>query len=1023
MEQESKPIPRRLADFEIIRRLGVGGMAEVFLAKKRGAEGTFKLLVVKRVLPAHGASRRFRTMFAEEAQLATRLNHPNIVQVYEFQDYGEDGQLLTMEYVEGPDLRRLARAAQAQGQRLPPYVAAYAISEVAKGLHYAHERKDERGSPLDIVHRDVSPQNVLLSFDGAVKIADFGIASANMFRDEPGVLKGKTAFMSPEQARGEKVDRRTDIYSLGVVFYELLTGRPVHGSLEGQELLLAVRAGRVEPPSTFAREVPAELEAIVARALSLEPSERFATARDMGAAITRALFQKQQLVDSHVLETVIGQFVGREQPFEEDPREEAPREPGQQGSSLMVPRTATVSPAETGSADATGGNSRSARQRERSGREVRHVAVVVVKLHGIEQLTEKIGVAAAEHALGQLKATVNEIAFKRNALLSWEPGEPESSQGTAGRAVVGLLANPTRAPSDAVWFAVDVHEAIQGACADMPVRLAASIGIARGIASGRRDAAGNLVQHELEEPATYLAELLGRRAPEDVSWVAGGLYRLVRRDFLWGDAPTIRPEDAEERGLPRHMRIYALLRPLTREERLQEMSLAPNDLVGRDAELADLHAAYYTVVGSGPGLGQLAARVVSGELGIGKTALATTFLNELPPDARILRVECSPARSEVPFAAVAEWIRELTGTKPEQSLQEATERVREALGQFAADTEAPEIISRLAELVTGRTASAQDEADHALNRQLVATGLRRFFARAALEAPLVVVLDGLQWCDTPSLKLVAEFLRSGEPLPVLVLLIARPDDHVTPYIDGLVRIELRGLSAENQIRLLQARLGVNQGVAQVCADLLPRAGGNPFFLLEMVDALLERGLLEIREGPEGAQELARAEHADTTFPLPSTLEQLIADRLAELPAQEQVVIDWLAVAGGPLADRDLRALVERDSDESVARLCARGLCDHRGETIDVRHPLTRDVAYLALDKQRREAMHRQLGEHLAETPLAKGLTAAIIARHLARGRVRTRAADFYLEAAAAARGAYQTRLARRYYQRVAALLP
>jgi tetratricopeptide (TPR) repeat protein len=471
------------------------------------------------------------------------------------------------------------------------------------------------------------------------------------------------------------------------------------------------------------------------------------------------------------------------------------------------------------------------------------------------------------------------------------------------------------------------------------------------------------------------------------------------------------------------MRIYALLRPLTREERLQEMSLAPNDLVGRDAELADLHAAYYTVVGSGPGLGQLAARVVSGELGIGKTALATTFLNELPPDARILRVECSPARSEVPFAAVAEWIRELTGTKPEQSLQEATERVREALGQFAADTEAPEIISRLAELVTGRTASAQDEADHALNRQLVATGLRRFFARAALEAPLVVVLDGLQWCDTPSLKLVAEFLRSGEPLPVLVLLIARPDDHVTPYIDGLVRIELRGLSAENQIRLLQARLGVNQGVAQVCADLLPRAGGNPFFLLEMVDALLERGLLEIREGPEGAQELARAEHADTTFPLPSTLEQLIADRLAELPAQEQVVIDWLAVAGGPLADRDLRALVERDSDESVARLCARGLCDHRGETIDVRHPLTRDVAYLALDKQRREAMHRQLGEHLAETPLAKGLTAAIIARHLARGRVRTRAADFYLEAAAAARGAYQTRLARRYYQRVAALLP
>ena len=165
-------------------------------------------------------------MFAEEAQLATRLNHPNIVQVYDFQDEGEEGQLLSMEYVEGPDLGKLMRRARKGDERLPPYVAAYIVREVARGLHYAHERKDEAGQPLDIVHRDVSPQNILLSFDGAVKIADFGIASANVFREEPGVLKGKIGYMSPEQARGEKVDRRTDIYSLGVVLHELLERAP-----------------------------------------------------------------------------------------------------------------------------------------------------------------------------------------------------------------------------------------------------------------------------------------------------------------------------------------------------------------------------------------------------------------------------------------------------------------------------------------------------------------------------------------------------------------------------------------------------------------------------------------------------------------------------------------------------------------------------------------------------------------------------------------------------------------------------
>src|ERR1044071_6824178 len=259
MSDAPRELPTRLADFEVIRRLGAGGMAEVFLAKKRGAEGTFKLLVLKRILPAYGSSRRFRTMFAEEAQLATRLNHPNIVQVYDFQDNGDEGQLLSMEYVEGPDLRRLQHAAGAKKTRIPSYVSAYIVAEVAKGLHYAHERRDEGGKPIDIVHRDVSPQNILLSIDGGVKIADFGIASANLFREEPGVLKGKTAYMSPEQARGERVTRRKDIYSLGVVFHELLTGRSLPGAAEGPELLEAVRAGRVEPPSTFVRELPADL--------------------------------------------------------------------------------------------------------------------------------------------------------------------------------------------------------------------------------------------------------------------------------------------------------------------------------------------------------------------------------------------------------------------------------------------------------------------------------------------------------------------------------------------------------------------------------------------------------------------------------------------------------------------------------------------------------------------------------------------------------------------------------------------
>src|SRR5579883_1372399 len=281
----ASPPPKEIAQFDIVRRLGAGGMAEVFLAKKRGAEGTYKVLVLKRILPTHGSSRRFRAMFIEEAHLATRLNHPNVVQVYEFQDFGDDGLLLAMEYVEGCDLGRLMSAAKAGGARLAPWVGAWIIAEAAKGLHYAHEKKDEAGQALEIVHRDVSPQNILLAYEGAVKIADFGIASARLFAEELGVLKGKFGYMSPEQARGESVDRRSDIYALGVIFWEILAGRPLHGGLGGEALLDIVRSGIIEPPTTYVPDVPPELEAIVLKALSASRDERYPTARELAAAV------------------------------------------------------------------------------------------------------------------------------------------------------------------------------------------------------------------------------------------------------------------------------------------------------------------------------------------------------------------------------------------------------------------------------------------------------------------------------------------------------------------------------------------------------------------------------------------------------------------------------------------------------------------------------------------------------------------------------------------------------------------
>jgi tetratricopeptide (TPR) repeat protein len=1015
------PPPKQLAHFEILRRLGVGGMAEVFLAKKRGAENTFKLLVLKRVLPAHSSSSRFRTMFADEANLATRLNHPNIVQVYEFQDYGDEGQLLSMEYVEGIDLGRLMAGARQKKTRVAPWVAAYILAEVAKGLHYAHERKDERGAPLGIVHRDVSPQNVLLSYEGGVKIADFGIATANMFRDEVGVLKGKFAYMSPEQARGERVDRRSDIYSLGVILHELLTGRAMRPGLAGDELLDAVRSGVVEPPSTFAPHVPAELDQIAMKALASDRADRFANARELYSAVALAMLQRQELVDAAAVETVIAQLVGRELTspgVQEGSVEEPVSELAADPMPAAQPREPSIS--EEGGLDAgfegTPSGQRAARAapRDRASHEVRHVAVLVVRLHGVQQLREASDVAAAARADDEIRKMLDQLAFKRGAKLTW-------TSARQARAVVGLLSNPTRAAAEAGTLAVDIHEFLTNSSEDWPCPIHASIGIVRAVASGRRDKHGNMVEHELLAPAEFLASLVGDRAPKACTWVAGGLYRLVRNEFLWEDAAPIQIEASAERQLPRAMRVHRLLRPLTREEREARLEGSLSDLIGRDAEKADLHSAFHQVVaahGDASAAG-IVTRAIVGEMGIGKTALVTAFKHELAPGVTKVQIDCSPSHAEVPMSSFAELVRALSGTSAEQSLEEAHGRILQALGAGA--QAAGQIALRLAELASGKSVEHYDDEDIGYVRKLFVNGIRGLIGALAASGPLLVIVEGLQWADIASLQMIRELVDSPDPIPMLVLLVTRPDERALPFIQHHVRIELRGLRPDEQLRLIESRLGVHEGVAAVCTDLIPRVAGNPFFLLEMVDALLERGTLEVQER-DGKQWLTRVDAGARSQPLPSTLEQLIGDRLNELPTEEREVAQWLAVAHGPLTVSDLGALGHLSSDDPIVRLCARGMCERRGEQIDFRYPIARDVAYNAIDPEDRVNMHRSLGMHLAGTPIATGLSAVIVARHLARGHARAQAADYYLEAAQAARTGYQTQLATHYFLRALSLL-
>jgi len=279
-------LPRPLGPYTLLRRLAAGGMAEVYLGKVAGAAGFEKLVAIKRIHPHRAADRGFRSMLLDEAKLSVTLNHRNIVQTL---DLGcvDGGYVLVMEHVEGYDAQQVLDALRQSSRSLPVDLAAHVIAEVCRGLDYAHGHRDEQGAPSGIVHRDVSPQNVLLSFAGEVKIADFGIAKANSRRSDPesGVIKGKYFYMSPEQAWAEPLDHRSDIFSAGVVLWELLVGERLHQGSHIQSLLDAVRRADVPAPSSRRSEIPRELDAIVARATAANPAERYTDAGVMADAL------------------------------------------------------------------------------------------------------------------------------------------------------------------------------------------------------------------------------------------------------------------------------------------------------------------------------------------------------------------------------------------------------------------------------------------------------------------------------------------------------------------------------------------------------------------------------------------------------------------------------------------------------------------------------------------------------------------------------------------------------------------
>jgi serine/threonine protein kinase len=313
--------PVKFGKYYLLERISVGGMAEVFKAKAFGEAGFERLVAVKRILPSIAEDQEFIAMFVDEAKLAVQLTHPNIAQIFELGKVG-DAYFIALEYVAGKDMRAIFERAKKRNEMLPVPMACFMVMKLCEGLDYAHNKKDAAGRSLELVHRDVSPQNILVSYDGDVKLIDFGIAKAasKSSKTQAGILKGKFGYMSPEQVRGLQVDRRSDVFAVGICLYELLTTERLFVGESDFSTLEKVRNVEITPPTFYNKKIPEELENIVLKALAKHPEDRYRSAMDLHDDLQSFMYTSGNFFARKDLAAYMGRL------FEEEIRKEQARD-------------------------------------------------------------------------------------------------------------------------------------------------------------------------------------------------------------------------------------------------------------------------------------------------------------------------------------------------------------------------------------------------------------------------------------------------------------------------------------------------------------------------------------------------------------------------------------------------------------------------------------------------------------------------------------------------------------------------
>ena len=982
-------------------------MAEIYRAKTVGIAGFEKILALKRISPQYAREPRFIRSFVDEARIAVTLNHRNIVQVF---DFGKaEGELyLAMELIEGIDLRSAIQHAAERDVPLPISLACYILSDVASGLDYAHRKADAQGRPLHIAHCDISPHNVMLSYEGFVKILDFGVAraefvSAPRWTPKARRLRGKPRYMAPEQTRGDDPSAATDVFALGILCWELLTGLPLFEGEDVQEILASVRRAEAPQVVSLNPDVPRYLSDAITRALDREPTQR-GTAADLMTALGRAARELARVASSRALadwldaieprggfaisSTTTNEFLAAggdpdatatttvsliidPDTGDTDDTYDSDSYPGAIDSAIEEALAETTDPAADQPVDTDVLLER------------RRVVVSAVLIDGGEPETRRM--------LGRILA---DLAYKRGAVIH---GHSDDSLV----AVFGLQQAGEDDIASAMHYALDATELARSSaastdrrCAGLAVRIATRAGI---VAQRRKD------QLRLRGGAISDARALAREAEANRPLLTGGTSRLASAEFAFRELPTWRHGS-------RRLRVLELLGRRDFDERARALMRRRGRFVGRTAELDRLLDAMERARRDNCRLTVL----VTGRAGIGKSRLVAEFaarLQDAPDPPMRVAVSASPSAHDQPFSLITQLFQAALNLPPrrgESARARLVQRLRRTLEESDLEsTEVDECIGAIEyamELRDGALISNVEETADVRDR--VAVAVRTFQREYGLGRPLLTVIENLHAADRASADVLRNVLAgpaspgaelvivTSEPLPTGSSPLADVEDHIE--LDELPELERRELIAE--------RLG-DHAAEQAIAAVARRTGGTPLFIEEIATAVRERGVQEI----------------------PSSARDVIVSRIDLLPSSTKAVLQYAAVVGhsfrtailgelvGPRVHDHVRALAEdgllqRTDDASVEAL--------EGE-LSFRNGLIQEVVYEMIATGARRRTHAQLGRLLAlRADSGHDEPPALVARHLELGALPQEAAVYWLRAGKVALAAFDAAAARDAFTRV-----